>query len=63
VPSRLDDLMQQIRDPSRWPPVPERPLVPATLEDLRRAIPTADDWKRWLSINSGGAPVKRDPSR
>jgi hypothetical protein len=26
MPSRLDDLMRQIRDPSRWPPVPERPL-------------------------------------
>ena len=31
---RLDDLVLQIRDRSRWPPVPERALVPATLDDL-----------------------------
>jgi hypothetical protein len=66
MPKRLDDLMQQLRDPSRWPPLPERPLVPATLEDLRRAVLTADDLKRWMwspPINSDDAPVKVDPRR
>ena len=34
--ARLDWLLVQIRDRTRWPPVPERSLVAASDEDLRK---------------------------
>jgi hypothetical protein len=48
MPSRLDDLMAQIRDPARWPPVPEPQLQPLTEEDWRPMILSEEDLRRAL---------------
>jgi hypothetical protein len=60
-------IFAQLRDRGSWPPPPERPLVPATLADLRPAevIPVSPaELERWAlaarEANDGWPPVADD---
>ena len=63
--ARLDDMMDQIRNQSRWPPAPPREWRPATLDDLARVTLTGAELLRalkprdLLALASGAEPDKR----
>jgi hypothetical protein len=52
--------MLQLRDRSRWPPPPRRPLIPITPAEFARAVLTADDLRRLL-VSPDGPLVAAEP--